>query len=125
MFKAVFELITEPLGLPIPWYYEWIILYIVGKIAYVIAYTKVGILYHTDIISGKTLGSFFHWIIRLFYWIVIWAIIYGAIWIGKFVLAHKAEVTIGIRTVITVICLVKVVMWRIKVQKRNKRGETA
>ena len=26
MFKFIFDLATEPLGLPIDWYYEWIIL---------------------------------------------------------------------------------------------------
>lgn len=26
MFKFIFNLATEPLGLPIEWYYEWIIL---------------------------------------------------------------------------------------------------
>ena len=25
MFKFIFDLATEPLGLPIEWYYEWII----------------------------------------------------------------------------------------------------
>lgn len=32
MFKFIFDLATEPLGLPIEWYYEWIIL---GAIVYI------------------------------------------------------------------------------------------
>ena len=33
MFKFIFDLATEPLGLPIEWYYEWIILFVIGEIA--------------------------------------------------------------------------------------------
>ena len=70
------------MGLPIEWYYEWIILAVIGYIAYLIAYEKVGSLYHGDLISGRAAGSFCHWIIRTLYFIVMWAIAYGVIWIG-------------------------------------------
>ena len=33
MFKFVFELLTDPLGLPIDWIYEYIILCVIGVIA--------------------------------------------------------------------------------------------
>lgn len=66
MFKFIFDLITEPLGLPIEWYYEWIILLVIGEMAYRVAYNKVGVLYQSGSISGKSAGSFFHWIIRTF-----------------------------------------------------------
>ena len=79
MFKFIFDLATEPLGLPIEWYYEWIILAVIGYIAYLIAYEKVGSLYHGDLISGRAAGSFCHWIIRTLYFIVMWAIAYGVI----------------------------------------------
>lgn len=76
MFKFIFDLATEPLGLPIDWYCEWIILGVIGYIAYLIAYDKVGSLYHGDFISGRAAGSFFHWIIvvvaiavKVFIWI--------------------------------------------------------
>ena len=57
MFKFIFDLATEPLGLPIEWYYEWIILAVIGYIAYLIAYEKVGSLYHGDLISGRAAGQ--------------------------------------------------------------------
>ena len=56
MFKFIFDLITEPLGLPIEWYYEWIILLVIGEIAYRVAYDKVGVLYQSGSISGKSAG---------------------------------------------------------------------
>ena len=111
MFKVIFDLATEPLGLPIEWYYEWIILGVIGYIAYLIAYDKVRSLYHGDFISGRAAGSFFHWIIRTIYFIVMWAITYGVIWIGKFVMAHKIQVTIGICSIVAVVIAVKLLVW--------------
>ena len=110
MFKFIFDLATEPLGLPIEWYYEWLILAVIGYIAYLIAYEKVGSLYHGDFISGRAAGSFFHWIIRTIYFIVMWAITYGVIWIGKFVMAHKIEVGIGLGIAITLAIVVKLLI---------------
>jgi hypothetical protein len=117
MFKFIFDLATEPLGLPIEWYYEWIILGVIGYIAYLIAYDKVGSLYRGDFISGRTAGSFFHWIIRTIYFIVMWAITYGVIWIGKFVVAHKIQVAIGICSIVTVVIAAKLFIW---IKERNE-----
>jgi hypothetical protein len=117
MFKFIFDLATEPLGLPIEWYYEWIILGVIGYIAYLIAYDKVGSLYRGDFISGRATGSFFHWIIRTIYFIVMWAITYGVIWIGKFVMAHKIQVAIGICSIVTVVIAAKLFLW---MKERNE-----
>ena len=122
MFKFIFELVTEPLGLPIEWYYEWIILGVIGYIAYLIAYDKVGSLYHGDFISGRAAGSFFHWIIRTIYFIVMWAITYGVIWIGKFVMAHKIQVAIGICSIVTIVIATKLFVW---IKERNELVKAA
>ena len=107
MFKFIFDLITEPLGLPIEWYYEWIILLVIGEMAYRVAYNKVGVLYQSGSISGKSAGSFFHWIIRTVVFVAIWAVTYGVIWIGKFVMAHKIQVAIGICSIVAVVIAVE------------------
>ena len=117
MFKFIFELATEPLGLPIEWYYEWIILLVIGEIAYQVAYDKVGILYHSGFISGKSAGSFFHWMIRTVVFTVIWAVIYGVIWIGKFVMTHKLQVAIGICSIVAIAIVAKLLIW---IKERNK-----
>ena len=117
MFKFIFDLAIEPLGLPIEWYYEWIILAVIGYIAYLIAYEKVGSLYHGELILGRAAGSFYHWIIRTLYFIVMWAIAYGVIWIGKFVMAHKIQVTIGICSIVAVVIAVKILIW---IKERNE-----
>ncbi len=103
MFKFIFDLATEPLGLPIEWYYEWIILLIIGEIAYHVAYDKVGDLFHSGSIYGRSAGSLFHWIIRTVVFVAIWAITYGVIWVGKFVMAHKIQASIGICSIVAVL----------------------
>ena len=79
IFKFLFERATDPLGLPINALYEYIILAVIGAVAYGIAYSKVGDMYHGGLISGRTEGSFFHWLIRLILFVGLWLLTYGAI----------------------------------------------
>ena len=79
IFKFLFERATDPLGLPINALYEYIILAVIGAVAYGIAYSKVGDMYHSGLISGRTEGSFFHWLIRLILFVGLWLLTYGAI----------------------------------------------
>lgn len=79
IFKFLFERATDLLGLPINALYEYIILAVIGAVAYGIAYSKVGDMYHGGLISGRTEGSFFHWLIRLILFVGLWLLAYGAI----------------------------------------------
>lgn len=87
-FKFMFERLTDPLGLPINALYEYIILAMIDAIAYGIAYSKVGDMYHGGLISGRTEGSFFHWLIRLILFVGLWLLTYGAIQGYFFVIAN-------------------------------------
>lgn len=87
-FKFMFERLTDPLGLPINPIYEYIILAVIGFIAYITAYDKVENLYHDGWINGKTAGSFFHWIIRLVLFVVMWLAVYVVIQVYFFVSAN-------------------------------------
>lgn len=117
MFKFIYDLITDPLGLPIEWYYEWLILLIIDRIAYLVAYDQVGMLYHGGAISGKSSGSFFHWIIRAFLFLIMWAVVYATICLGKFVISHKLEVGIVVAVVIGLIIVGKGVICYMKQNK--------
>lgn len=88
MFKPVYDIFTSPLGLPIAWYYEYLILAVIDVIAYRLAFSKVGDLYDSGMICGSSAGSFFHWIIRAVLFIVMWAVTYGVIWLGKIAIAN-------------------------------------
>lgn len=88
IFKFLFERATDPIGLPINAFYEYIILAVIGAVAYGIAYSKVGDMYHGSLISGRTEGSFFHWLIRLILFVGLWLLAYGAIQGYYFVTAN-------------------------------------
>ncbi len=69
LFSLVFEFLTHPLGLPINSLYEWIIMAILGGIAFVIAFSAVGKLG----LRGNE-GSVAHWTIRFVVFVILWAI---------------------------------------------------
>ena len=131
MFKFIFDLATEPLGLPIEWYYEWLILGVIEIIAYHIALDKVGDSYHSHMISGRMAGSFFHWVIRTLCFIGLWAVTYGVIWLGKIVMDNKVLVGLIAGIILLIIIAVKVVLWnrrrkelvRVKVQRKESDVE--
>lgn len=121
MFKVLFELATDPLGLPVDWYWEWIILFTIDGIAYEIAWAKVRELYHSGLIFGSVMGSFFHWLIRLICFVIIWAVTYGIIWIGEFIIAHW-KVVLGISVgLVAAILLVRISQLLIRMYG-NKKG---
>ena len=79
IFKFMFERLTDPLGLPINPIYEYVILAVIGLVAYGLAYRKVGDMYHGGLISGRTEGSLFHWFIRACLFVILWRVAYGAV----------------------------------------------
>ena len=112
LFGFVFNMLTDPLGLPIDWYWEWIILAAVGSAAYIIAYRAVGDLYSDGWIDGSIAGSVAHWIVRLLVFIVVWAIIYGVIWFVRFITAHLIIVLSALGGMILTVAVVFIVIRR-------------
>lgn len=92
--KFIFNILTEPLGLPIPCYLEYLILGVIGIISYKFAYKKVGDMYGNQVISGAMAGSFFHWIIRLALFVLLWAAIYGVIYGVKLLIKHWVVISL-------------------------------
>ena len=122
MFKFIFDLLTDPLGLPIEWYWEYIVLLVIGAVAYAVAYRCVGDMYSGGMIDGSTSGSFFHWLIRLILFVIPWAVTYGIIGVVKWLTDNWVLVlsilggvvaTVGIAAVIAII-----------VRKRKKKVGT-
>jgi len=109
VLSFLFDRITDPLGLPIAWYWEWIILAIITFAAYAIAFRAVGDLYDGGMISGSASGSVLHWIIRLIVFVVIWAITYFVIWLAKLIFAHWlliVSILGGILVAAAIVCLI-------------------
>ena len=84
IFKLIFERFVTPFGLPISPMYEYMILLIIGAVAFRLAYFTVGVMYRRKTISGKLKGSFFHWFFRALYFFGLWLITYEAIQVYYF-----------------------------------------
>jgi uncharacterized membrane protein len=118
MLKFIFELAIEPLGLPIEWYCEWLILSIIGCISYRVAFSKVREMYRDKTISGRGIGSIIHWIIRLICFVIIWAITYGAIWLIKVIIQYRKIIIWSFLAIIIIAFFVKVFI----VVRRRQEG---
>lgn len=121
MFKLLFEFLTEPLGLPIEWYYEYVILAVVGFIAYIIAFRCVGSMYREGFISSRSTGSFFHWLIRLIFFIIIWAVTYGVIALIKWLCANWVLVLCVLGGIVLLAAIIAITISIVK--KRNTSSE--
>ena len=88
LFKFIFESFTDPLSLPISVFWDYVIIAIIGFLAYVFAYRIVGNMYRGDFISSSTAGSFFHWTIRLVLFVLMFAVVYVIIQVVRFLIAN-------------------------------------
>lgn len=98
ILSFIFDMAIDPLTLPIEPWKEWIILGVIGLIAYAASFRIVGDLYDSGDISGRTIGSILHWIIRLLIFVPVWFVTYWVIVIGQWIKAHIA-LTLGILSV--------------------------
>jgi len=121
MAKIVFNFLTKPLGLPIEWYWEYIILAVYGVVAYIIAYNIVGKMYRASFIIGRRVGSFFHWLIRLLVFTSIWAVTRSFIWLFKLAMTtYWLEILIGLGSIIGPIGLIIIAIFVLRKIKSNK-----
>lgn len=131
MFKLIFEILTDPLGLPIEWYWEYLILTVIGAVAYAVAYRCVGDMYSGGMIDGSTSGSFFHWLIRLILFVVLWAVTYGIIavvkwltdnWVLVLCIMGGVVAVVGIAAVIAIIIRKRKIKrdWRYQLMRATK-----
>ena len=86
MLKLLFEFLTSSFSLSENPISNYIIMAVVGYIAFLMAYNIVGWFYYTDIIEGKGVGQILHWVIRLFIFVIIYLIAAVAIRIYKCVM---------------------------------------
>lgn len=93
MYRFIFTLLTDPLGLPLSSIWEYVILAVISQVAYKIAWAYS---------SGGTFGSEIHWFVRVIAFCTIWAITYGTIWAYKWSIANWALVVCIIGAVVGV-----------------------
>ena len=125
MFKFIFDLLTDPLGLSIEWYREYIILLVIGAVAYAVAYRCVGDKYSGGMIDGSTSGSFFHWLIRLILFVILCAVTYGIIAAGKWLTDNWVLVLSILGGVVAAVGIAAVVAIIVRKQKKKVRTEVS
>ena len=116
MFMPLYELLIDPLGLPIAWYWEYIILWIIDRISYENSFGFVGDMYSTGM-NGKVIGSLLHCIVRVFYFCVIWAVVYIFILICKWVFEKWLLVVAILGTIILLVGSISIAAKVIKKKK--------
>lgn len=119
LFRFCYEQITDPLGLPISPIAEYIIIYILHRIVYRLAFNMVGDLYRTNVIDGRLIGSFLHWFLRGICFIAVWAIANGVIIIWRFVVKYWLFLFAGFASVF-VLVIVTMCIYHLK-QNRKMR----
>ncbi len=86
LFKPLFEVLTGNVAVMDNWLYNYLIMFVVGEIAYQLAWDFVGNLYRNGVIESKSSGSFIHWSIRLITYVFCAYLIRGFIWVYEVVL---------------------------------------
>lgn len=79
MFKFLFELLTDSLGLPVHWAVEYVLMAIIGAIAFGVGW---------DVSPGGPLGSLIHFVVRAFVFVALWLIMCGLIWLVKWIISN-------------------------------------
>lgn len=125
IFSFIFDKITDPLTLPIEPWKEWIILGVIGVIAYILSFAIVGNMYDSGEISGSLAGRICHWAIRLLIFVPVWFVVYWVIVIGQWIIAHLfLALTIAVGVIILAVGIWFVVFYKKQNQKnlKDKKG---
>lgn len=119
--KQIFDILIDPLGLPINCILEYVILGVIGEIAYRKAYSYIGELYRRKIIRGKTEGKIAHWISRFLVYVPLWAAVRFLIFVVGWVKTNLLAAII-IFAAITVIVVTTVIIYRYKIRPTNQQN---
>ena len=117
MPKFIYEILTDPLGLPINPLLEYLILFLIDAIAYRFAFKKVGEMYSDDLILSRDECSFFHLLIRLIIFLFWWAVARLVIFIYNCVIAYW-QLAIGIVIATVAVIVITTIAWLL-IKKNN------
>lgn len=119
ILKPVFDILTGDVVVCGNILYNYLILLIVGEIAFRCAYCFVGDAYRFGIINGRAAGSILHWIIRLLIYLGVAYLLRIGIWVYHFVIhvPLRRWLVIG-----AVCCLLTATVYYIVVRKQKKKN---
>ena len=111
-FKPIFVFFTDNLSLFDNVLYDFLLMGIIGLVAFRVAFSSVGWFYALDIIDSREAGSFLHWVIRSIAFLVLFTFVYFFIWLVKIIIANPVILFlilgIVLILVITMVCIFKI-----------------
>ena len=119
--KQIFDILIDPLGLPLNCLLEYLILGIIGEIAFKATRSYIGKLYRRKIIHGKASGKVAHWGLRFLIYVSLWAAVRFLIFVVEWVKTNLLAAII-IFAAITVIVVATVIIYRYKFRSANQQN---
>ena len=110
MLKFLFDIFTDPLGLPIDAIWEYLILAVIGAIAFLVGWA---------VSEGGTFGSLVHWIVRFVVFVLLWAIVYGIIALVQWIFANWVLVLCILGGVALIGGVIAIIVLKKKAGKKN------
>ena len=114
MYKFIFEIITDPLGLPISVMWEYVILLLLNEIALQTAWNAS---------PGGKWGSEIHWAVRIPTFIFLWGITYGVIYIAKWIWTNWILVFSILGGIVALAGILTIIILNVK-KNRNRAKKT-
>lgn len=99
MNSLIFELLTDPLGLPVNDLWEYGILAVLGIVAFAVVW---------EVSTGGVFGAIMHWVARILAFFVLWAVAYVLLAAVQWVIAHLVLVCCTIIMAVAVIVIVSI-----------------
>ena len=109
MLKTIFELLTSQLGLPIHTMGEYMLITVIGYIAYRIAW---------NVSPGGPAGSLIHWSVRLIVFAAFWGCAYVLITFAKWVIQNWI---IALTVVVSILLIVFTIVFIRNHSKQKER----
>ena len=87
ILKPIFEWLTGDFALFDNPLYNYIVMAVIGIIAFGVAFSLVGALYRAEHLSSRGAGSIIHWAIRLIVFVIIFYIFSALMWLVQHIIA--------------------------------------
>lgn len=111
ILKPLFEIFTGDITICGNILYNYAFLWVVGELAYYVAYGSVGKLYSSGAITGCSAGSAVHWFIRFLFYIIAAYVLRALMWLYSFVTSVPVQIWWALFTFL-IICLTLVIVFK-------------
>ena len=123
VLKPLFDILTGDVAVMNNVLYNYLIMLVVGEIAFRVAFSLVGDAYNLGLISGKSAGSILHWIIRLVIYVAIAYLLRGCIWLVRFVIGVPHLVWWTLTGVIVAAMILVIVLRYVREKRTSENGQ--